>query len=256
MSDSSSDIQQLRESVALSCRILAATGCVREITGHVSMRVPDTQKFVVRCRPPHDPGVQFTIADDIHLVDLDTTNADLQGGYALPGEWSIHTEIYRSRSDVGAVVHGHPRSSLLVGILGLPLTPTIGAYDPGAMELAVRGVPIYERAVLIDRPERGAELVAAMEDKDVCLMRGHGVVAVGATLQEATVRAIKLETLADLTLATYAVPGARPIPLTQADADDVAGFVNSRKAALTYAEWTWDYYRHTLGSVADVGIRL
>ncbi len=255
MSDSA-DIQALRESVALSCRILAATGCVREITGHVSMRVPDSDMFLVRCRPPHDPGVQFTIADDIHIVDLESTNTDLPGGYALPGEWPIHTEIYRKRPDVGAVVHGHPRSSLLVGILGLPLTPTIGAYDPGAMELAVRGVPIYERAVLIDRPERGGELAAAMDDKDVCLLRGHGVVAVGATLQEATVRAIKLETLADLTLSTYAIPGAEPAVLTQADAEDVSGFVNSRKAALTYAEWTWDYYRHSLGSAADVSVRL
>ena len=249
------DVDELRLQVALSCRILAATGCVREITGHVSARLPGSDKILVRCRPAHDPGVEFTIADDIKLVRLDATNADLSGEYALPGEWPIHTELYRARTDVGAVVHGHPRSSLLCGILGLPMQPVIGAYDPGAMELAVRGVPVYPRAVLISNRELGGAVAATMTDADACLLRGHGVVTVGADVQQATIRAIKLETLADLTLSLRSVPDARPAVLTADDIDAISGFVASRDAAKKYAYWTWDFYRHSLGTAADISRR-
>lgn len=245
------DVDELRTLVAQSCRILASTGCVREITGHVSARVPGTDRFLVRCRPPQDPGVEFTVVDDIKLVDLETTNADLDGGYALPGEWAIHTELYRARPDIGAVVHGHPRASLLCGVLDLPLQPVIGAYDPGAMELAVRGVPVYPRAVLISDRELGGALAAAMGEADACLLRGHGVVAVGEDVQQATVRAIKLETLADLTLGLHNVAGAEPILLSPEDRAEVAEFVSSRNAARTYAQWTWDFYLRSL-SAADV----
>lgn len=246
------EVEALRARVALSCRILAHTGCVREITGHVSARVPGTDDVVVRCRPPQDPGVEFTVVDDIRRVPLDATNADLDGGYALPGEWAIHTELYRSRPDVGSVVHGHPRSSLLCGVLDLPLRPIVGAYDPGMLDLAVRGVPVFPRAVLISTAELGSDVVDVMGDTDACLLRGHGVVAVGPTVQESTVRAIKLEGLADLTLRTHAVLDAEPIELDDRDIDEVGRFVSSRNAAQLYANWTFDHYRHALGARADV----
>ena len=53
------DIEAMRADLALSCRILAETGCVREITGHVSARIPGTDDILVRCRPLQDPGVSF-----------------------------------------------------------------------------------------------------------------------------------------------------------------------------------------------------
>lgn len=246
------EVAELRGLVALSCRILAETGCVREITGHVSARVPGTDQVVVRCRPPQDPGVAFTVADDIKAVRLEGTNADLDGGYILPGEWPIHTEIYRARPEVGAVVHGHPRASLLCGILGLAMRPVVGAYDPGAMELAARGVPVFPRAVLISDVALGKQVAATMAAADACLLRGHGIVAVGHDVRAATVRAIKLETLADLTLRINAIPGATPWELSEEDIQEVGGFVSSRDAALTYAHWTFDHYRHALGGRADV----
>lgn len=249
------EVEELRGIVALSCRILALTGCVREITGHVSARIPGTDEVVVRCRPPQDPGVEFTAVDDIKRVSLAATNADLDDGYALPGEWAIHTELYRARPEIGAVVHGHPRSSLLCGVLDLPLRPIVGAYDPGMLDLAVRGVPTYPRSILISSVELGREVVDVMGDTDACMLRGHGVVAVGETVQDATVRAIKLEGLADLTLRTHAVRDTELIELDDPDIEEVGRFVSSRNAAQLYANWTFDHYRHALGARADVSRR-
>lgn len=242
-----SDVQRLRELLAQACRILATTGCVREITGHVSARIPGTKHILVRCRRPQDPGVEFTEARDIRRVSLDATNNDLTEGYALPGEFAIHTEIYRARPDVGAVVHGHPESSLLCGVSDLELKPWFGAYDPAAMQLAVDGVPTYPRAVLISTPDLGRQLAEALGSKSACLLRGHGIVTTGPDIKVATVNAIKLETLADTTLKANAA-SERPLTISNADAEEVSGFVAGAGAgaAAIYASWTWDFYLRKL----------
>jgi ribulose-5-phosphate 4-epimerase/fuculose-1-phosphate aldolase len=245
------DIEAMRADLALSCRILAETGCVREITGHVSARIPGTDHILVRCRPLQDPGVSFTTPDDILRVGLDATNDDLPPSHRLPGEFAIHTALYRARTDIGAVVHGHPRASLLCGVLGLPLRPVIGAYDPAAMDLAVKGVAQFPRAVLISTPSLGDDMVGAMGASNAALLIGHGVVTTGDEIVEATIRAVKLETLCDLILTAHmARPGGAPA-LPAADVEAVADFVDRSGAVKTFARWTWDYYARSLATVGS-----
>ena len=243
------DIEAMRADLALSCRILAETGCVREITGHVSARIPGTDDILVRCRPLQDPGVSFTTPDDILRVALDATNDDLPPSHRLPGEFAIHTALYRARTDIGAVVHGHPRASLLCGVLGLPLRPVFGAYDPAAMDLAVKGVAQFPRAVLVSTPSLGDELAGAMGASNAALLIGHGVVTAGEEIVEATIRAVKLETLCDLILTAHlARPGGAPA-LPSADVEAVASFVDRSGAVKTFARWTWDHYARSLATV-------
>jgi ribulose-5-phosphate 4-epimerase/fuculose-1-phosphate aldolase len=197
--------------------------------------------------------VEFTIVGDIKRVPLDATSDDLDSGYILPGEWPIHSELYRARPDVGAVVHGHPRSSLLCGVMNLPLRPIVGAYDPGMLDLAVRGVPVYPSSVLISTVELGQQVARRMVGADACMLRGHGVAVAGVNVQDATVRTIRLEGLADLTLRTNSVLGAEPIELDDEEIKEVGGYVSN--SIQRYASWVFDYYRHVLGDRADVSRR-
>jgi ribulose-5-phosphate 4-epimerase/fuculose-1-phosphate aldolase len=207
------DRAELAADVALACRILARTGLASASLGHVSARHgPD--RIVVRCRGPHDSGLLFTGPDAIRPVNLDDPRSD--GGWALPHELPIHTEIYRARPEVGSVVHVHAPAAVLCGLAGLELRPVFGAFDIPAARLALAGVPVFGRAALITRPELGAELVAAMAGRDACLMRGHGITAVGPTVAAATVRALNLEQLARITV-ELARLGARPEPLSSQD---------------------------------------
>lgn len=247
---------ELRRTLALACRVLAAHNCVREITGHVSCRVPGTDEIMVRCRNADDPGVEYTTVDDIHQVGLDATNSDLPDGYALPGEFPIHSEIYRARPDVGGVVHGHPESSLMCGVLGLPIVPFVGAYDPVMMTLADQGVARYPRGVLISTQSLGVELVEAMDQSDTCLLVGHGVVTTGPDVVTATLRAVKLETLSRLTLEAHQATGDGPRRLADADIDEVNGFVRGANAAVVGGRWIWEFYVRSLGANADVSGRL
>lgn len=190
---------ELRGKVALACRILAVAGLVKEITGHVSARIPDTPEMLIRCRGEDEYGLRFTSEAQIRRLDCSGGGPGLGERHVAPLELPIHGETYRTRANVGAVVHAHPPAALLCGLAGVALRPVFGAFDPEALELAAGGVPVFARAVLIDRPELAADLLRTMGSAPVCLMRGHGITVVGRTVEEATVRAIKLEVLARVT---------------------------------------------------------
>jgi len=76
--------------------------------------------------------------------------------------------------------------------------PIFGAYDPSALKLAMDGIPAYERSILISNPQLGHDLAAALGSKSVCLLRGHGITATGSSIEEATLRAISLNELAEM----------------------------------------------------------
>ena len=193
------DVEALREKVALACRILAARGLVEGILGHVSARVGEGA-MLIRCRGPRDRGLRFSTARDVRLVDLDGGFLEDGGGYAVPNELPIHGELYRARPEAGAVVHAHPWSALLCGLAGLELRPAFGAFNIPAMRLAIDGVPVFPRACLITRAELAAEMIAAMGDRDVCLLRGHGVTVAAAGVEAAVVRAVDLDVLTRVTV--------------------------------------------------------
>lgn len=192
-------IDELREEVATACRVLAAEGLVEGVLGHVSARV-GADRMLIRCRGPRERGLQFTTVEDVRLVDFDGRAGELDGGYAVPNELPIHGELLRARPQAGAVVHAHPPAVLLCGLAGLALRPVFGAYNIPAMRMAMDGVPVYPRSVLIRRPELATEMLAAMGDRPVCVLRGHGITVAGETVGQAVVRALNLNALATVTV--------------------------------------------------------
>lgn len=230
----------LRHKVALSCRILAHAGLVRDITGHVSARVPGTAEMLLRCRGDDEYGLQFTTESQVRRLDFDGGGPGLGAHHVAPLELPIHGEMYRARPDVGAVVHAHPVAALLCGLGGVELRPVFGAYDPYALELAAGGIPVFPRSVLIDRPEVAAELVATMGAAPVCLMRGHGITVTGDTVEQATIRALKLEALARV--AWQLASAGRSVP--DLPADELASFTARFQGGVIPGgeRWLWRHY--------------
>jgi ribulose-5-phosphate 4-epimerase/fuculose-1-phosphate aldolase len=239
-------LEALRAKVALSCRILSRQGIMREVTGHVSARVPGTDDILIRCRSQAgDPGVADTAASAVRRTDLDGRGREVDG-YWLPGEFSLHAEIYRSRPEVGAVVHGHPRSSLLCGIMGLELRPIFGAYDPVAMILTRDDVAVYPRSILISSPELGRDLVSTMGGRSASLLTGHGIVTVGRSVEQATVTAIKVETVAEVTL-QVAQAGRSAPDISLQDQQILGAMTQQHGVDMPVNQWTFDLYARALG---------
>jgi ribulose-5-phosphate 4-epimerase/fuculose-1-phosphate aldolase len=233
-------LEELREKVALACRILALIGVVGEITGHVSARVPGADEMLLRCRGDDEDGVAYTETTAVRRLRFDGSGEGLGARYERPIELPIHGEILRARPAVGAVVHAHPPAVLLCTLAGVELRPVFGAFDPSAMALAVGGIPVYPRSILISSPAIAADLLTVMGNKDVCIMRGHGIAVAGRTVEEATLRAIRLEKLARVCWQL-----AQHGPLPELPAEDLAAFSNAtggRPALSRGDEWTWRYY--------------
>ena len=205
----------LRREIADACRVLAVRGLADGILGHISLRVaPD--RLLVRCRGPHERGLAHTTAADVHLLDFDGAPAgygELDGGWTPPNELPLHTEVLRRRPDVRAVVHAHPPAVVAADLAGIAIRPIIGAFDIPGARLAQAGVPVYPRGVLVRDRRLAAEMVDALGDRAVVLLRGHGLTSTGGTVPEAVLRARSVDAIARMSLAVVGAGGTlRDLP--------------------------------------------
>lgn len=204
-----SELSSLRELVAGACRVLAGRGLADGILGHVSVRV-DAQRLLVRCRGPEEKGLGYTTPRDIRLLDLDGqpgAPGELDGGYHAPNELPLHTEVLRTRTDVDAVVHAHPPEVVTADLAGIPIRPIVGAFDIPGSRLAAAGVPVYTRGVLIRTKALASEMVLAMGDRPVVLLRGHGLTSAAPTVEQAVLQAISVDHLARMSTRVVAAGG-------------------------------------------------
>jgi 3,4-dihydroxyphthalate decarboxylase len=229
----------LAKTVALACRILARLGLVKETTGHVSARSPDGKTMLIRGRGKQETGLLFTKPRDIVFADFDGNKTNKTGSLKPPNESSIHGELYKARPEIGAVVHAHPPAIVLASMAGIELRPVFGGYDPRAMRLALDGVPVYESSVTLHSKDQVRDMMGVMGDRDLCILRGHGVVVAGASVEDATITTIKLNELAKLNLAAASLGKVPAI-----SADDQNLFLSRRRGekAGRGAEPLWRYY--------------
>ncbi|WP_271395969.1 class II aldolase/adducin family protein [Neomicrococcus lactis] len=223
-----------REAIALACRVLAHRGLADGILGHISLRIGENS-LLVRCRGPQERGLAFTEASDIRLVDLDGNPAaedELEGGYAVPNELPLHTELLRRRSDINAVVHAHPPRVVAADLAGLGVRPIVGAFDIPGTRLAAGGVPVYPRGVLVRNRQLAAEMLHAMGDRPIVLLRGHGLTSAAETVEQAVLQAISVDTLAGLSLQVTASGGElADLPESDmAELPDLGGSFNTQTA--------------------------
>lgn len=205
------------EDLVAASRILANEG-VLDAYGHVSVRHPTDPNRYLMAR---------SLAPAL-ITAADTLQFDLNSKPVTPTEQRLFTEryihgsIYQARPDVKAVVHSHSPAVIPFGISDVPLRPVfhLGAFLYG-------GVPVFEISeftndgeMLIRDAKLGDALAKTLGDKRVALMRGHGNVVVGPTLQHAVFRAIYTEVNARLQ-ATAIGLGGKVRYLSDAEGDNV-----------------------------------
>jgi L-fuculose-phosphate aldolase len=215
------ELDDLKEQVALACRIIGRLRLTREPNGHVSARIPGETLILIKARGRDEAPLSYTTPDDLAVVDTDGKLVEAREGLAAANETFIHTEVLRARPEINSVIHIHPPAVVAYTIAEKPLLPIIGAYNPSALRLVEAGIPTYPRSVLINSPERGRDLVAAMGAARICLMRGHGITSAGESVEEATLTAIHLNDLSELHARADLLGGAKPVPAE--DIEDILG---------------------------------
>ena len=234
-----SDLSGLRELVAQSCRILGKLNLTKEPSGHVSARVPGEERILIKARGPDESGLRFVTERDVITVDFAGKKVAGEDGLESPQEVFIHTWLYRMRPEVQCVVHVHPLTVVLFTICNKPLLPLFGAYDPSGLRLVVEGLSAYPRSITVSTETLGEEFAQAMGEKPACLMRGHGITTSGASVEEATLTAIKLNELAEVNYRASLL--GTPEPVSQADIDVIVGKTGGKSKAMHSAS-SWRYY--------------
>jgi HCOMODA/2-hydroxy-3-carboxy-muconic semialdehyde decarboxylase len=203
----------LIEDIVTGSRILADFG-VLDGFGHVSARHPTNPNHFLMAR---SLAPALVTADDIMEFDLDGNAVDARGRSVFL-ERFIHSEIYKARPDVMAVVHTHSPGVVPFTVSQMPLR---AVYHNAAFLAA--GAPVWdirkdfgETDMLVRNAAIGKTLAQTLGDRPVVLMRGHGDVTVGPAVKVAVFRAYYTDVNARLQAQAVAL-GGEPNYLTPAE---------------------------------------
>jgi HCOMODA/2-hydroxy-3-carboxy-muconic semialdehyde decarboxylase len=159
---------------------------VMDFNGHCSVR-DDNDPNVMYINDRHASRTTLTVAN---VVPYDIKAGKRIGdGVEPPSEHWIHREIYLRRPDVKGVVHSHAENILALSCGGQTLKPIISI----AAFLPEDGAPVFDSPVLINTETRSKGMCDAMGNAPVVVLRQHGTVTCGGSLQEAVARMVCCE---------------------------------------------------------------
>jgi L-fuculose-phosphate aldolase len=130
------------------------------------------------------------------LIQVDVRTERAAEGKRPSMETPFHTALYRTRADVGAVVHLHPPSCTALAVLSRYLRPAI---TPEGVLVLGDFVPTIKYASP-GSEELAQMVVDGLGQGNAALMQSHGALAVGKDLLEAFGRMETMEYLATLQL--------------------------------------------------------
>lgn len=215
-----------REQVAWACQILGMDGQQDLTLGHVSVRGPGSGEIYMKrmgC------GLDEVGTDDVITLDLEGRKLSGQGQVHL--EYPLHTEVYRMRPDIGAIVHTH-------AISGTALAATSARLEMLTHDavLFCKGLPRYEDSPdLISTADQGREVARALGQARAVLLRNHGVLCVGESIGWAILAALTLDRAVRFQVLAQSLGRLRPMSQAEAEA------LFARKYPQAFVTDYWSY---------------
>lgn len=168
--------QHIREQIIEACLALQAKDFIIGTWGNVSIRDGDVF-YLTPSRVSYD----VMKPEDIVVVHVED-GVKLCGEYNPSSEKEVHRLIYKARPDVGSVIHCHSPYATALSAAWVAIPPIVEEMS----QLIGGEIPCtsqYVRAEL--HHELGVEVAGHIGDKNACLIRNHGPVCCGTTLEEA-----------------------------------------------------------------------
>jgi len=184
---------------------LYAAGSITSTGGNVSLRIPGkTGQFYITPSRLFKGGLRPEM-----LVRMDANGNPLDKNAPPPSsERYVHTEIYKARPDVNAIVHAHSPWLTIVMLNNLPLLPV--SLDAVCFPERLPCVPFIMPGTL----ELAVKTREMLGDGIVVYMQNHGVVVAAATIRQAANVLESLERTAMLTVWSKVI-GGKPDVLSQ-----------------------------------------
>lgn len=176
--------QQLRKQIIATALAMNSPGINRGTSGNVSARWESG--FLIT---PSGLPYEDTKPSDIVFVD----SAGKARGKHLPSsEWRFHHDIYRSRSDVRAVVHTHSSFATTLACLGKNV-PAFHYMIAVAGGDSIRCAPY----ATFGTQQLSTNALNALKDRKACLLANHGMITIGPNLDKALALTVEVEALCE-----------------------------------------------------------
>ena len=141
---------------------------------------------------PSGVGVETMFQDSMVEMTMDGEVCQPEKPYQPSSEWRFHRDIYRTRPEIGAVVHVHSPYATALSCLRRELPPfhymiaVSGGENIRCAPYALFGTQALSDAVL-----------EALQGRTACLLANHGMIATGRGLKHALALALEVESLCE-----------------------------------------------------------
>jgi ribulose-5-phosphate 4-epimerase/fuculose-1-phosphate aldolase len=178
-------------------RMFSRAGLDEGVAGHITVRDPEApETFWV-----NPFGMHFSMIRSSDLVRVDEEGEVVEGDRAVNGAAvAIHCAVHAARPDVLAAAHAHGPAGKTLSSLEVGIEPL--SQDACAFYQDV-GVHDTFSGVVLDR-EEGRRIGAALGAHKAVILRNHGMLTVGASVDSAAWWFLTLERSAQCQLSAYA----------------------------------------------------
>jgi L-ribulose-5-phosphate 4-epimerase len=179
-----SELSELKTKLAMSSRMLFNAQLV-DYSGHISARIPGSDNFLIL---PHPVSRAVVVADDMVVADLDGNL--VEGKYKAPSEVFMHARAFKARSDIQSVAHLHNHMVATLSMVDKPFYPA--SSNPGAF-FGGGPLPLYMDPALIHTIAQGDAVAKTLGTRDAVMLRGHGSMVVGQSIEWVFAACVDLE---------------------------------------------------------------
>jgi L-fuculose-phosphate aldolase len=193
---------RLRSKVVEISKRLYDRGLVAGAGGNVSARAPKSEEIFIT-----PSGLCKGYLKSSQIVKVDLNGNVLKGKLKPTSETPMHTKIYRIRNDINAIVHAHPPISTGFSCANIPLDYS---FYPEVIVM-IGEIPLVQYVTPTTR-DLGNIVAEHAERHNAFLLRSHGPVTMGSSLEQAYHRMELLEDFAKICLVSKLLGGPQPLP--------------------------------------------
>ncbi|MBO8173427.1 MAG: class II aldolase/adducin family protein [Bacillaceae bacterium] len=221
----------LKQRLAASFRLFARFGFNKGVAGHITARDPERQDhFWV-----NPFGMHFSQIKVSDLILVNHQGEVVEGNRPVNrAAFAIHSQVHQARPDVIAAAHSHSMYGKAWSTLGRLLDP-----------LTQDACAFYQDHALFDDytgvvldVEEGKRIGKALSDHKACILRNHGLLTVGKTVDEAVWWFITMERSCQAQLLAEAV--GEPVKIDEENAALTAKQVGTPEAGWFNFQPLWE----------------
>jgi ribulose-5-phosphate 4-epimerase/fuculose-1-phosphate aldolase len=193
-----------KQRLALALRIFGRLGFDEGVAGHITARDPELDDhFWVN---PFGLGFKQITADDLILVNHH--GEVVEGGWPVnQAAFAIHSAIHSARPDVMAAAHSHSKFGRAWSTLGRNLS----TITQDSCIFHDDHVLFDDYTGVVNDPEEGKRIAHALGDNKAAILRNHGILTVGRTIEETVFWYVTMERTCEVELLARA--SGEPLPI-------------------------------------------